>query len=66
MLSELAIPGGNVRPSGVRCPASVLLAAGNGVNQKVAVRLLERAYSVVYAIDEREALEALRREPTWC
>jgi len=42
----------------------VLLAEDNPVNQKVAMRLLERGgHSVVCANDGQEALEAFRREP---
>jgi PAS domain S-box-containing protein len=50
-------------PAGQR-PLRVLLAEDNPVNQKLAVRLLEkRGHAVVVAGDGREALQAMEREP---
>jgi CheY-like chemotaxis protein/HPt (histidine-containing phosphotransfer) domain-containing protein len=45
-------------------PLRVLLAEDNAVNQRVAIRMLEKAgHRVVVAEDGRRALEAWRREP---
>jgi PAS domain S-box-containing protein len=45
-------------------PLRILLAEDNAVNRKLAVRLLEkRGHSVVVAVNGREALDAIEREP---
>jgi signal transduction histidine kinase/ligand-binding sensor domain-containing protein/DNA-binding response OmpR family regulator len=50
------------RNLGVRCPLAILLAEDNVVNQKVAVRLLERmGYRPDVAANGLEVLEAMRR-----
>ena len=50
-------------PAGEDC--AILLAEDHPVNQKVAVRMLERlGHSVVVAADGRQALRGARRRPT--
>ncbi len=57
-------PAGRPTPGGRRPPLHVLLSEDNPVNQKLAVRLLEkRGHTVVMAGDGKEALAALARRP---